>query len=66
MAGERGKKRQGDVAIAAFVSREDKMLSEMDVMLQQLLTERITADTRYSWGHVHMSKRWGPMGQHQG
>lgn len=59
MAGAGGeKKRQGGVAIATFASQEDKMLSEMEAMLHQLLTERITAAT----GGHKCGKAMGPYG----
>lgn len=38
---------------------------EMEAMVHQLLTKRITAVTWYRQGDISVAKRWSPMGQHQ-
>lgn len=53
--GKKKKNREG-VAIAAFASQEDKMLSEMEAMLHQPFTEKITAATWYRKGDTSVAK----------
>lgn len=50
----------------SFASGEDKMLSEMEATLHQLLTEKITAARWYRHRDINVAKQWDSMGQPQG